>query len=52
MNNSITFKKDEVKFCHKNNCISVKGTVVKTLVFTVAAIVVVSGLASLLETSK
>jgi hypothetical protein len=50
--NSISFGADKVSFCHKNNCININGDVAKAITVGVAFIVVISSIASLLETTK
>lgn len=48
----IYFTEDKVSLCHKNNCIDVKGDVAKIIAFGLALMVVVSGISTLLESSK
>ncbi len=50
--NSISFGADKVSFCHENNCVNIKGDVAKAITVGVAFIVVISSIASLLETTK
>jgi len=50
--NTINFSKGELSVCHKSNCVNVKGDVAKAVVFCVATLVVLSGIASMLESSK
>ena len=50
--NSINFSKGELSLCHKNNCVNVRGDVAKTIVFGLATLVVISGVASMLEQSN
>lgn len=48
----LSIQKNKIDFCYKNNCISFKGEVMKIITFGVAAVIVVSGIATLFETSK
>jgi hypothetical protein len=50
--NSINFSEGELSVCHKGNCVNIRGDVAKAIVFGIAAIVVVSGIATLLEQSN
>ena len=50
--NTIKFSEGELSVCHKNSCVSVRGDVAKAIVFGLAAIVVISGIASMLEHSN
>lgn len=50
--NTINFSKGELSVCHKGNCVNVKGDAVKAIVFGIASLVILSGIASLLEPSK
>jgi len=50
--NTINFSRGELSLCHKNNCVNVKGDVAKTIVFGLAALVVISGIASMLAKSN
>ncbi len=50
--NSINFSKGELNVCHKGNCVNVRGDVAKTIVFGIATLVVISGIAALLEQSN
>lgn len=50
--NSINFSKGELSICHKNNCVNVKGDIAKAIVFGLAALVVINGIASILENSN
>jgi len=50
--NTINFSKGELSICHKNNCVNVRGDVAKTIVFGLAALVVISGIASMLAKSN
>lgn len=50
--NTINFSKGELNICHKDNCVNVRGDVAKAIVFGLAAIVVISGIASMLAKSN
>lgn len=50
--NSINFSKGELSLCHKDNCVNIKGDLAKILTVSVALIVVIAGIASLIEASK
>ncbi len=50
--NSINFSKGELRVCHKNNCVNVKGDIAKAIVFGIATLVVISGISTLLEQSN
>ena len=50
--NSINFSKGELSVCHKNNCVNVRGDLAKAIVFGIATLVIISGIASLLEQSN
>lgn len=50
--NNINFSRGELSVCHKGNCVNVKGDVVKAIVFGIATLVVISGIASMLEPSN
>lgn len=48
----LSLSNDKASLCYKNNCIDFKGDLAKVITFSVALVVVVSGVASLFETSK
>lgn len=50
--NSINFSKGELSVCHKGNCVNVRGDVAKAIVFSIATLVVISGIAALLKQSN
>ena len=50
--NNINFSKGELSVCHKGNCVNVRGDVAKIIVFSVATLIVISGIAALLEQSN
>jgi len=50
--NSINFSTGELSVCHKGNCVNVRGDVAKTIIFGIATLVVISGIASMLEQSN
>lgn len=50
--NKITITEDNVSFCHNNNCYSADGDLAKVLTYSLAFLVVVGSVASLLESSK
>jgi hypothetical protein len=50
--NSINFSKGELSVCHKGNCVNVCGDVAKAIVYSIATLVVISGIASMLEQSN
>lgn len=50
--NTISFSQRGLKVCHKGNCVNVKDDVAKTIVFGIAAFVVISGVASMLSSSN
>lgn len=50
--NSINISNGELSLCHKNNCVNVRGDVAKAIVFGLATLVVISGIASMLEQSN
>ncbi|MFD2562937.1 hypothetical protein [Aquimarina rubra] len=50
--NSINFSKGELRVCHNNNCVNVKGDIAKAIVFGIATLVVISGISTLLEQSN
>lgn len=50
--NSINFSKGVLRVCHKGNCVNVHGDVAKTIIFGIATLVVISGIAALLEQSN
>jgi len=47
--NNINFSDGELKVCHKNNCVNVRGDLATAIVIGLATLVLISGLASLLE---
>lgn len=49
---NISFGSDKVSFCHKNNCVNINGKVAKAIRIGVAFIVVISSIASLLDTQS
>ena len=50
--NSINFSRGELSACHKGNCVNVKGDIVKVIIFGIATLVVISGIATMLEPSN
>jgi len=50
--NSINISKKQLSICHKGTCVNLRGDITKTIVFGIAVLVVVSGLASMLESSN
>ena len=50
--NTINFSKGELSICYKNNCVNVRGDVSMTIAFYISAIVVISGVASMLAMSN
>lgn len=50
--NSIKFSQGELSVCHKTNCVNVKGDIAKAIVFGLAILVVIGGIASILENSN
>lgn len=50
--NAINFSRGELSVCHKGNCVNVKGDVAKAIVFGIATLVVLSGIASILKSSN
>jgi len=48
----LSIQKDKIDFCYKNNCISFKGEVMKTITFGIAVIILLAGVASMFDTSK
>ncbi|WP_299047623.1 hypothetical protein [uncultured Polaribacter sp.] len=50
--NKISISNGKVKICHKNTCVDVNGDVAKFLTFTFAAVVVVAGISSFLNSSN
>ncbi len=50
--NSIEVSKRRLSICHKGNCVNVKGDLAKTIVFGLAVLIVISGIASRLENSN
>lgn len=50
--NTINFSKGELSICLKGNCVSVNGKIAEAVIFGIAAIVVISGIASMLESSN
>ena len=50
--NSINFSKGELSVCHKGDCVNVREDVAKAMVFGIAMLVVISGVAALLEQSN
>lgn len=50
--NKLSISKDKVSLCYKNNCVDVKGNLAKVVTFSIALVVIFSGIASLSETSK
>lgn len=48
----LSLSNDKASLCYKNNCINFKGDLAKAITFSIALVVVVSGVASLFETSK
>jgi hypothetical protein len=48
----LSIQKDKIDFCYKNNCVSFKGDIMKIITFGVATVIIISGIASLSETSK
>lgn len=50
--NSINFSKGELRVCHKNNCVNVRGDIAKAIVFGIATLIVIRGIASMLEQSN
>lgn len=47
--NSISISKKQLSLCHKGTCVNVKGNMAKTIVFGLAAFVVISGITSILK---
>lgn len=50
--NSINFSKGELSICHKGNCVNMRGDVAKAIVFGIATLVIIKGIASMLEQSN
>lgn len=50
--NSINLSKGELNVCHKGNCVNVRGDVAKAFVFGIATLVVICGIASVMEQSN
>ncbi len=50
--NSINFSNGELSICRKDNCVNVRGDMAKAIVFGIATLVVVKGIAALLEHSN
>lgn len=50
--NTINFSRGELSVCHKGNCVNIKGNAVNAIVFGIASLVVISGIASMLEKSN
>ena len=50
--NSINFSNGELSVCRKGNCVNVRGDMAKVVVFSIATLIVVSGIAALLEQSN
>lgn len=50
--NSINFSKGELSVCRKGNCVNVSGDMAKAVVFRIATLVVINGIASILEQSN
>jgi len=50
--NTINFSNGELSVCHKGNCVSVNGKIAEAVIFSIAALVVISGIASVLESSN
>jgi len=50
--NSINFSKGELSVCHKGNCVNVSGDFAKAIIFGIATLIVISGIASMLDQSN
>jgi hypothetical protein len=50
--NSINFSKGELSICRKGNCVNVRGDMAMAIVFGIATLVVINGIAALLEQSN
>jgi hypothetical protein len=50
--NSISISKEQLSLCHKGTCVTVEGNMAKTIVFGLAAIVVISGIVSMLDSTN
>lgn len=50
--NTINISERDLKVCHKGNCVNIKGDITKTIVFGIAALVIISGVASMLNSSN
>lgn len=50
--NSINFSKGELSVCRKGNCVNVSGDMAKAVGFGIATLVVINGIASILEQSN
>ncbi|CAA0163166.1 conserved hypothetical protein [Tenacibaculum maritimum] len=50
--NRISFSKNKASLCYRNTCISATGDVAKAITYTVACVVVISGIASLFNTAS
>ena len=49
---NISISNGKVKICHKNTCVDVNGDVANFLTFTFAAVVVMAGISSFLNSSN
>jgi hypothetical protein len=50
--NKITLSKDNISFCYKNNCVNANGYLAKVLTYSLAFLVVIGSIASIIESSK
>lgn len=47
--NSINLTEKGLSICHKNNCVNIKGDFAKAIVFGLATIMVIDGIAAILK---
>jgi hypothetical protein len=47
--NSINFSEDRLSVCHKENCVNIRGDVTKAIAFGLATLIVIGGIAAILE---
>ncbi len=50
--NSLNISKEQLSLCHKETCVKINGNMAKTIVFSLAAIVLINGISSMLESSN
>lgn len=50
--NSINISKEQLTLRHKGTCVNVKGNMAKTIVLSLAAIILINGIATMLDSTN